>query len=111
MLISLKFILTFQAGLTVIEVGFEEEPEDDEPEPLRMEHFYLPLGLWMVGLLISLFCFLADWIRKSMSGRLSDDTEGAEVDKVQVTEDPDKARVTFQQEVQHNTDVMDNHGH
>ena len=55
--------------MTIIEVPFKEEPADDEPEPLRMEHFYLPLGLWFVGILISLFCFLAEiiinWIRKS----------------------------------------------
>ena len=101
--------------MTVTEVRFHQKPKDPGPEPLLMEHFHLPLGMWMVGLLISLFCFLAEiisnWIRKRKAGRLSDDTEGAEVDKVQVTEDPDKARVTFQQEVQHNTDVMDNHGH
>ena len=63
-----------------------------------MEHFHLPLGMWMVGLLISLFCFLAEiiknWINKKKAMRLSD-TEGAEV------EVPDKARVSFQQELQH----------
>ena len=94
--------------MTITEVGFHQKPKDPGPEPLQMEHFYLPLGMWMVGLLISLFCFLAEiisnWIRKRNAGRLSD-TEGAEVDKVQVSEDPDKACVTFQQEVQHNTDV------
>ena len=104
-------ILTFQAGLSIIEVSFDQKPEDPGPEPLRMEHFRFPLGIWMVGLLISLFCFLAEvisnWITKRKAGRLSD-TEGAEVD--QVSEDPDKARVTFQQEVQHNTDVQDTEG-
>ena len=49
--------------MTVIEVGFKEEPEDDKPEPLRMEHFHLPLGLWVVGILISLLCFLAEIIK------------------------------------------------
>ena len=48
--------------MTVIEVGFEEEPEDDKPEALRMEHFHLPLGLWFVGTLISLLCFIAELI-------------------------------------------------
>ena len=48
--------------MTVIEVGFKEEPEDDKPEPLRMEHFHLPLGLWFVGTLISLLCFIAELI-------------------------------------------------
>ena len=60
--------------------------ETDKPEPLRMEHFHLPLGIWMVGTLISLFCFLAEiignWIRKKRTGRLSD-TEGTELDQVQ----------------------------
>ena len=46
----------------VIEVPFKEEPEDDKPEPLRMEHFHLPLGLWFVGTLISLLCFIAELI-------------------------------------------------
>ena len=46
----------------VIEVDFNEEPEDDEPEPLRREHFHLPLGLWFAGTLISLFCFVAEII-------------------------------------------------
>ena len=85
-------------GLTITPVGFKEEPEDAKPEPLRMEHFHLPLGLWFVGILISLFCFLAEiiknWINKRKAMRLSD-TEGAEV------EVPDKARVSFQQELQH----------
>ena len=49
--------------MTVIEVGFKEEPEDDDPEPLRMEHFHLPLGIWMVGILISLLCFIAEIIK------------------------------------------------
>ena len=48
--------------MTITEVGFKEEPEDDEPEPLRMEHFHLPLGLWFVGTLISLLCFIAELI-------------------------------------------------
>ena len=49
--------------LGVIEVGFHEKPEDPGPEPLRMEHFHLPLGMWMVGILISLLCFLAEIIK------------------------------------------------
>ena len=77
--ISLKYIFTFQAGLTVIEVGFDQKPKDPGPKPLRMEHFHLPLGMWMVGLLISLFCFLAEiitnWIRKRKALRRLSDTE------------------------------------
>ena len=45
-----------------IEVGFKEEPEDDEPEPLKMEHIHLPVGLWCVGTLISLLCLIAEII-------------------------------------------------
>ena len=90
--------MIFQAGLTVIEKKFIEEPEYDEPEPLRMEHFHLPLGMWFVGILISLFCFLAEiiinWIniRKSnklRAGRLSDteEAEGTQVQDIEDTED------------------------
>ena len=46
----------------MIEVGFKEEPEDDEPEPLEMEHIHLPVGLWCVGTLISLLCLIAEII-------------------------------------------------
>ena len=49
--------------MTITEVRFKEEPEDDKPEPLRMEHFHLPLGMWMIGILISLLCFLAEIIK------------------------------------------------
>ena len=46
----------------VNEVDFEQEPEDDKPEPLEMEHFYLPLGLWLAGLVISAIILLAEII-------------------------------------------------
>ena len=81
------------------EVGFKQKPEDDEPEPLKMEHIHLPVGLWCVGTLISLLCLIAEIIihrktdvtiarleseiqgeivvNKSMASRLSD-MEGAE---------------------------------
>ena len=48
--------------MTVIEVGFKEEKEDDDPEPLRMEHFYFPLGLWLGGLILSAIFLLAEII-------------------------------------------------
>ena len=95
--------------MTITDVDFKEEPADDEPEPLRMEHFHLPLGMWFVGLLISLFCFVAEIIKnriKKWKAKRLSDTEGAEMD-LAVLEVPDKAPVTFQQEVQHNTDVQD----
>ena len=61
--IALISIFTFQAGLVAIEVGFKESPLDDKPEPLRMEHFHFPLGLWFVGILISLLFFIAEIIK------------------------------------------------
>ena len=48
--------------MTVIEVDFKEEKEDDDPEPLRMEHFYFPLGLWFGGLILSAIFLLAEII-------------------------------------------------
>ena len=82
--------MTFQAGLTIIEVVFDEkenerellienrrrirenkellEIETDEPEPLRMEHFHLPLGMWMVGIVISLLFFIAEIIKHRWGG-------------------------------------------
>ena len=48
--------------MVAIEVGFKQEKEDDDPEPLRMEHFYFPLGLWIVGLLLSTIFLLAEII-------------------------------------------------
>ena len=61
-IISINYILTFQAGLTVNVVRFKEEKEDDDPEPLRMEHFYFPLGLWLGGLLLSAIFLLTEII-------------------------------------------------
>ena len=56
------YILTFQAGLTIIEVGYTEEQPDDDPVPLKMEHFYFPLGMWLVGILLSAIFLLAEII-------------------------------------------------
>ena len=54
--------MTFQAGLGATEVDFKVEEEDAKPEPLRMEHFYFPLGMWLVGILLSVFFFLIEII-------------------------------------------------
>ena len=106
-------MLIFQAGLTIAEVGFEEEPEDDKTEPLRMEPFHLPLGMWMVGLLISLFCFLAEiisnWITKRKALRETLRHGGSRGGPSPSVRGSRQARVTFQQEVQHNTDVDRGH--
>ena len=116
--ISLNYIFIFQAGLTIAEVHFKEEEEVDKKEPLLMEHFSLPIGLWFVGTLITIILFLAEIIinyinkkeatqgepieTQTESERNLPDMEEAEVDQVQGSE-----VVTFQQEVQHNTDVQD----
>ena len=50
----------------MIEPNFEPYVEVEKPEPLRMEHFLLPFGILVVGLLISLSCFLAEIIIHQM---------------------------------------------
>ena len=44
------------------EIVFKEEKEDSEPQALGLEHYLFPLGLWLVGLVISAFCLLAEII-------------------------------------------------
>ena len=48
--------------MLVSEVPFKVEESDDKPEPLRMEHFYFPLGLWLGGLLLSAIFLLTEII-------------------------------------------------
>ena len=48
--------------MTVIEVGFEQEKEDDEPKPLEMKHFYFPLGVLLGGLILSAIFLLTEII-------------------------------------------------
>ena len=60
--VLVNFILTLQAGLTIIEVSFKVEAPDDEPESLRFEHIRFPLGLWLAGLVISLLVLLTEII-------------------------------------------------
>ena len=47
--------------MIVIEVPFDMEPVE-KLEPLRLEHFYFPLGLWLGGLLLSAIILLAEII-------------------------------------------------
>ena len=47
-----------------IEVPFKVEAPDDKPEPLAMENFYFPLGLWLAGLIVSVIFLLAEIIIK-----------------------------------------------
>ena len=46
----------------MVEAHHKEEPEDAKPKPLKKEHIILPIGMWFVGILISLFCFIAEII-------------------------------------------------
>ena len=46
----------------------EIETDEPDPEPLQMEHFHLPLGMWMVGILTSLLFFIAEIIKHRCGG-------------------------------------------
>ena len=74
--------------MTNLEVGFDVEKEDDEPEALRLEHFHLPLGILFGGSLLSLLCFIAEILYHRIT-RL---------------EEPS---VTPEADVEHNRDVED----
>ena len=52
-----------------IEVGFKVEAQDDKPEPLAMEHFYFPLGLWLAGIILSAIFLLAEIIIKLLENQ------------------------------------------
>ena len=55
--------------MVTIEADFYEEPNDDKPEPLEMEHFYFPLVLWTAGLIISTIFLLAEMFIRRKSKR------------------------------------------
>ena len=65
--------------MSITEVDFKVEKEEDDPEKLRMEHFYFPLGLWLGGFLLSAIILLAEIIIHS---RRKSQTREAEVDRV-----------------------------
>ena len=46
------------------EVPFKEEVEEDPLNPLKMEHFILPLTILAVGLILSTLSFIAEIIFK-----------------------------------------------
>ena len=50
--------------MLAIEVGFKDEAQADDPEPLGMIHFIFPLGLWLAGVAVSVICLLAEIINK-----------------------------------------------
>ena len=97
-IISINYILTFQAGLTVNEVRFKEEKEDDEPEPLRMEHFYFPLGLLLCGLILSAIFLLIEIMIHRLRKPKTDTLKAR-------LEEPDVTQSTPESEDGHNSDV------
>ena len=54
--------LVLQAGLLVNEVDFDEKPDEEPIEPLRLEHFYFPLTLWLGGMVLSALSFALEII-------------------------------------------------
>ena len=48
------------------EEDFEEPEEESDPEPLNMKHFFFPLGLWTVGLLLATLLLVAEIIIKRL---------------------------------------------
>ena len=87
--------------MNIVEVHFEaEKEEDDEPEPMRMEHFYFPLGLWLVGILLSVLCLLAELIFHRLRKSKTD------IPKARL-EEPDVTQSTPQSEDGHNSEVED----
>ena len=66
--ISDKTILNiyFQAGLLINVIHYKPEEEEEPLEPLRLEHFYLPLVLWLGGLGLSTLSFMVEIMVKRM---------------------------------------------
>ena len=90
--------MTFQAGLTVIEVHFNAEKEDDEPERLKMKHFYFSLGMWLVGILLSVFCLLTEIIIHRLRKPKTDTLKAR-------LEEPSVIQSTPESEAGHKSDV------
>ena len=65
------------------EVPFKLEPVDEKVEPLTMEHIKFPLGLWLVGLLLSALFLLVEIIHYRINYRkVSEVRDKAEVEDV-----------------------------
>ena len=45
-------------------IQYTPEEEEAPLEPLRLEHFYLPLVLWLAGLALSTLSFIAEIIAR-----------------------------------------------
>ena len=83
-----------------IEIPFIAKEPVGEPEPLRMDHFYFPLGLWVVGILLSVLCLLAELIIHRLRKSKTD------IPKARL-EEPGVTQSTPQSEDGHNSDVED----
>ena len=81
--------------MTANEAPFIEYGTNDDPEKLRLEHFYFPIGLWLVGILLSVFCLLAELIIHRLRKSKSD---------VPIME-PGVTQSTPELEVQQNSDI------
>ena len=55
--------VVLQAGLLVAEVLMDEKQDEEPIEPLRLEHFYFPLTLWLAGMVLSALSFTLEIIR------------------------------------------------
>ena len=55
-----------QAGLLMLENSGVQSVDEEELEPLRMEHFYFPLILLVGGLVLSSVSFIAEIIIKRL---------------------------------------------
>ena len=58
--------LILKAGLVLAENIFPEFPDDEPIGPLKMDHIYFPLMLWIGGLVLSALAFLAEIIFKRL---------------------------------------------
>ena len=66
----------------------------DKPAPLTMEHFHLPIGILIVGLVLSAIFLLAEIIMHCKT-KVSMATQ----------EEPRVSQSTAESEIEHNTDV------
>ena len=84
--------------MTVIEVGFEQEKEDDEPKPLEMKHFYFPLGVLLGGLILSAIFLLTEIIIHRLRKPKTDTLKA-------MLEEPSVTQSTPESEDGHKSDV------
>ena len=86
--------------MSIIEVPFKAEKEDDDPEPLKMKHFYFPLGVLLGGLILSAIFLLAEIISHRL-GKSKTDIANTRL------EEPGVTQSTPESEDGHKSDVED----